>query len=61
MNYTKAQLEQIILTQLENLEATGELLRLLRKQNELLHKANEEIEERIYEIKRKRVRYNRVS
>lgn len=48
LKYTKEHLEQIVFTQLENLEAMGDMLKLIREQNELIKKYNivlgEEIE-----------------
>lgn len=53
--YTKADIELIMLKQLENLDALGERVRLLQKQNELLmkmnHKLMEELSEERKEIK----------
>ena len=43
MKYTKSHLEQIVLTQLENLNAVNDLLEIMKTQNELLHKANEKL------------------
>ena len=38
--YTKADLEEIVFTQLENLDAVHDLLRIMKAQNELLETAN---------------------
>lgn len=55
MKYKKAELERILLTQLENLNAQGEHIRLIKEQNELLlkhnHKLIEELSERVEEPK----------
>lgn len=60
--YTKADIELIMLKQLENLDALGERVRLLQKQNELLvkmnHKLMEELSDARKEIKPYPVRRN---
>ena len=45
--YTKADLEQIVYTQLENLNAMNDLLRIMKHQNELLNQANEKLKNEI--------------
>ncbi len=36
LRYTKEQLEQIVFTQLENLDAMNDLLKIMKLQNELI-------------------------
>ena len=55
--YTKAQLEQIVYTQLENLDAMNDLLRIMKLQNELLDKANMKLKDEISEFKQTFVKY----
>lgn len=55
--YTKAQLEQIVYTQLENLDAMNDLLRIMKLQNELLDKANMQLKDEIKEFKQTFVKY----
>ncbi|MEM1409050.1 MAG: hypothetical protein AAGG59_19855, partial [Bacteroidota bacterium] len=55
--YTKADLEQIVYTQLENLDAMHDLLRIMKVQNELLENANKKLSDEISEFKAKQVRY----
>lgn len=52
--YTKAELEEIIAVQWENLTATYDLVRLLKERNELLERANEELREMLVEIEKER-------
>jgi hypothetical protein len=47
LRYTKEHLEQIVLTQLDNLEAMGNLLRLIKEQNYLLAQHNDKLKEEI--------------
>ncbi|QNR23646.1 hypothetical protein [Croceimicrobium hydrocarbonivorans] len=49
--YTKADLEQIVFTQLENLNAMNDLLRIMKTQNELLEKANKKLSREISDFK----------
>ena len=51
--YTKADLEQIVYTQLENLNAMNDLLSIMKHQNELLHNANKKLKDEICEFKEK--------
>lgn len=51
--YTKADLEQIVYTQLENLNAIHDLLNIMKVQNELLHNANKKLKDEISEFKEK--------
>ncbi len=54
--YTKAQLEQIVYTQLENLNAIHDLLRIMKVQNELIDNANKKLRDEVIDFK-KRVNY----
>lgn len=54
--YTKADLERIVYTQLENLNAIHDLLRIMKLQNELIESANKKIKEEIIDLK-KRMQY----
>lgn len=54
--YTKADLEQIVYTQLENLNAIHDLLRIMKMQNELIENANKKLKDEILDFK-KRVNY----
>lgn len=49
--YTKAQLEQIVFTQLENLDVMNDLLRITKLQNELLEKVSMKLKDEISEFK----------
>lgn len=51
--YTKADLEQIVLIQLENLNAMHDLLQIMKLQNELITSANKKLKDEITEFKRK--------
>lgn len=51
--YTKADLEQIVMTQLENLNAMNDLLSIMKVQNDLLHNVNKRLKEEIAEVKGK--------
>lgn len=55
--YTKVDLEQIVYTQLQNLDAMHDLLRIMKVQNELLENANKKLSDEISEFKDKQVRY----
>lgn len=55
--YTKADLEQIVMTQLENLNAMNDLLSIMKVQNELLHNANKKLKDEISGFKEKQQRY----
>lgn len=54
--YTKAQLEQVVYTQLENLNAIHDLLRIMKVQNELIENANKKLKDEVIDFK-KRVNY----
>lgn len=56
-HYTKADLEQIVMTQLENLNAMHDLLSIMKVQNELLHNANKKLKDEISEFKEKYFAY----
>ncbi|WP_034045537.1 hypothetical protein [Wocania ichthyoenteri] len=54
--YTKADLERIVYTQLDNLNAIHDLLRIMKLQNELIENANKRLKDEIIDFK-KRVNY----
>ena len=51
--YTKADLEQIVFVQLENLNAIHDLLRIMKHQNELINSANKKLKDKISDFKQK--------
>lgn len=51
--YTKADLEQIVYTQLENLNAMHDLISIMKHQNELLKNANKKLKDEITDFKKK--------
>ncbi|WP_281991666.1 hypothetical protein [Aquimarina aggregata] len=53
MKYTKADLEKIVFTQLENLNAMNDLLSIMKVQNELIQNANKKLRDEISEFKQK--------
>jgi hypothetical protein len=55
--YTKANFEQIVMTQLENLNTINNLLSIMKVQNELLHNANKKLKDEISEFKEKHFVY----
>lgn len=55
--YTKAQLEEIVFTQLDNLNAIHDLLRIMKLQNELIENANKKLKDEILDFK-KQVNYS---
>lgn len=55
--YTKADLERIVMVQLENLDAIHDLLSIIKVQNELLNNANKKLKKEISEIKEKQLPY----
>ncbi len=57
--YTKADLERIVMTQLENLNAMNDLLSIMKVQNELLHSANKKLNDEISGFKEKLILYPR--
>ena len=56
--YTKAQLEEIVLTQYENLNAMHDLLAIMKLQSSLLHQANKKLKAEIDGFEEKHVRYS---
>ena len=56
-NYTKADLEELVSCQLENLNAMHDLLSIMKVQNELLHNANKKLKDEISEFKKKHFVY----
>ncbi|SFZ82441.1 hypothetical protein [Tenacibaculum maritimum] len=54
--YTKAQLEEIVHIQLDNLNAVHDLLKIMKLQNELIENANKKLKDEIIDFK-KRVNY----
>jgi hypothetical protein len=54
--YTKADLEQVVYTQLDNLNAIHDLLRIMKLQNELIENANKKLKDEVIDFK-KRVNY----
>lgn len=57
--YTKADLERIVYTQLENLNAMNDLLSIMKLQNELLHNANKKLKDEILDFKEKVYNFKR--
>lgn len=55
--YTKADLEEIVACQLENLNAMHDLLRIMKVQNELLTNLNVKLSDEISEFKERQVMY----
>ncbi len=55
--YTKSQLEELIHSQLENLNAMNDLINILRHQNELLKNANKKLKEEITDFKERQMKY----
>ena len=51
--YTKADLEEIVAVQLENLNAMHDLLSIMKHQNELLNSANKKLKDEITDFKQK--------
>ena len=49
--YTKAELEEIVFTQLDNLNAVHDLLRIMKTQNELLENANKKLKDEVSDFK----------
>lgn len=50
--YTKADLEQIVYSQLENLNAIHDLLSIMKHQNELIENANKKLKDEITDFKK---------
>lgn len=57
LRYTKEQLEQIVFTQLENLNAMNDLLKIMKLQNELIENTNKKLKDEISEFKETFVKY----
>lgn len=55
--YTKADLEELVYCQLQNLDAMHDLLKIMKLQNELLENANKKLSDEISEFKDKQVKY----
>lgn len=55
--YTKAQLQELVYCQLENLDAMHDLLKIIKHQNELLASTNKKLSEEISDVKSKQVFY----
>jgi len=53
MKYTKVDLEKIVFTQLENLNAMNDLLSIMKVQNGLIQNANKKLRDEISEFKEK--------
>lgn len=51
LRYTKAHLEELVFTQLENLNAIHDLLRIIKTQNELLQKTNDKLSKQLTDHK----------
>ncbi len=54
--YTKADLEELVLCQLQNLNAMNDLISIMRFQNELLENANKRLKSEISTFKEHQVR-----
>lgn len=55
--YTKSQLEELIHSQLENLNAMNDLISIMRHQNDLLKNANKKLKEEITDFKERQMKY----
>lgn len=55
--YTKADLEEIVACQLENLNAMHDLLKIVKVQNELLANLNTKLSDEISEFKERQLKY----
>lgn len=55
--YTKSDLEQIVYSQLENLNAMHDLLSIMKHQNQLIENANKKLKDEIFEFKEQQVNY----
>lgn len=55
--YTKADLEQIVYKQLENLNAMHDLLGIMKFQNDLIYNINQTLREEIGQFKKQQVMY----
>ena len=59
--YTKADLERIVMVQLENLSAIHDLLSIMKVQNELLHNANKKLKDETADFKTKQYQHSKRS
>ncbi len=59
--YTKADLERIVMVQLENLSAIHDLLSIMKVQNELLHNANKKLKDETVDFKTKQYQQSKRS
>ena len=50
--YTKADLDKIVYTQLDNLNAIHDLLRIMKLQNELIENANKKLKDEVIDFKK---------
>ena len=57
LRYTKEQLEEIVFTQLENLNAMNDLLQIMKLQNELIENTNKKLKDEISEFKETFIKY----
>ena len=55
--YTKADLEELVYSQLENLNAMHDLLSITKHQNGLIENANKKLKDEISEFKESQVKY----
>lgn len=55
--YTKSQLEELIFSQLENLNAMNDLISIMRHQNDLLKNANKKLKAEIADFKECQMKY----
>lgn len=55
--YTKSDLEQIVYSQLKNLNAMHDLLSIMKHQNQLIENANKKLKDEISEFKEKQIKY----
>ena len=55
--YTKADLEEIVYKQLDNLNAMHDLLRIMKVQNDLIQNINQTLREEISQFKEQQVMY----
>ncbi|MEE4000740.1 hypothetical protein V1T75_10355 [Tenacibaculum sp. FZY0031] len=56
--YTKADLEEIVYKQLDNLNAMHDLLRIMKVQNDLIQSINHTLREEIGQFKEQQVMYS---
>lgn len=55
--YTKADLEEIVSKQLENLDAMHDLLRIMKLQNDLIQNINQTLRKEIGQFKDQQINY----